>query len=134
MADTVEFELVAPERLMMSAPVSMIVIPGAEGDFGVLPGHTPMISTIRTGVIDVYDGDTVDKRVFVSGGFAEVTGERCTVLADEAVSLDEADRDSADQRLAAAREALEDAEDDAARARAEREIEVAQALIEAIGG
>ncbi len=134
MADTVEFELVAPERLMMSAPVSMIVIPGAEGDFGVLPGHTPMISTIRTGVIDVYDGDNVDKRVFVSGGFAEVTDERCTVLADEAVSLDEADRETADQRLVAAREALEDAEDDAARARAEREIEVSQALIEAING
>jgi len=134
MADTLEFELVAPERLMMSAPVSMIVIPGAEGDFGVLPGHTPMISTIRTGVIDVYDGDNVDKRVFVSGGFAEVTDERCTVLADEAVSLDEADRETADQRLVAAREALEDAEDDAARARAEREIEVSQALIEAING
>jgi len=134
MADTVEFELVAPERLMMSAPVSMIVIPGAEGDFGVLPGHTPMISTIRTGVIDVYDGDNVDKRVFVSGGFAEVTDERCTVLADEAVSLDEADRETADQRLVAAREALEDAEDDAARARAEREMEVSQALIEAING
>lgn len=133
MADTIEFELVAPEQLLLSAPVSMVVIPGAEGDFGVLPGHTPMISTIRTGVIDVYDGDNVDKRVFVSGGFTEVTGERCTVLADEAVSLDDVDRGAADDRLTAARQAFEDAEDDAEKARAEREIEIAQALIEAIG-
>lgn len=132
MADTVEFELVAPERLLFSAPVSMVVVPGTEGDFGVLPGHTPMISTLRTGVIDVYEGDNVEQQVFVAGGFAEVTAERCTVLADEAVSLDDADRSAAEERLNAAREAVSDAEDDETRASAEREVEIVTALIAAI--
>ena len=90
MADTVEFELVAPERLLMSTPVSMVVVPGAEGDFGVLPGHAPFISPVRTGVIDVYRDGAVERRIFVSGGFAEVTPERCTVLADEADSTSDA--------------------------------------------
>ena len=91
-----------------------------------------MISTLRTGVIDVYEGDNIDQRVFVAGGFAEVTAERCTVLADEAVSLADADRTAADERLNAAREAVSDAEDDETRTAAEREVEIVTALIAAI--
>lgn len=134
MADTVEFELVAPEKLLLSAPVNMVVVPGAEGDFAALPGHAAFISGIRTGVIDVYENnrDVIDRRIFVSGGFAEVTPERCTVLADEAVSLDGADRGAADRRLHAAREALEDANNDAARLAAAAEVTVAEALLAAI--
>ena len=112
MAATVEFELVSPEQLLVSAPVEMVVVPGAEGDFGVLPGHTPLISTVRTGVISTYENGAVDQRIFVSGGFAEVTGERCTVLADEAVALSDADRAEAEARVAAAREELGDADTD----------------------
>lgn len=134
MADTVEFELVAPERLLLSTPVSMVVVPGAEGDFAALPGHAAFISGIRTGIIDVYQNNTsaIDRRIFVSGGFAEVTPERCTVLADEAVALDGADRDAADQRLKAAREALDDANSDGARDAATAEFAVAEALLAAI--
>lgn len=134
MADTVEFELVAPERLLLSTPVRMVVVPGAEGDFAALPGHAAFISGIRTGVIDVYEGsaDVIDRRIFVSGGFAEVTPERCTVLADEAVALDSADRGAADQRVAAARETLADADTDAERDAAEAELAVAEALLAAI--
>lgn len=134
MADTVEFELVAPERLLLSAPVSMVVVPGAEGDFAALPGHAAFISGIRTGVIDVYENsrDAIDRRIFVAGGFAEVTPERCTVLADEAVALDGADRSAADRRLSAAREALEDAGNDAERDAAAAELAVAEALSAAI--
>jgi F-type H+-transporting ATPase subunit epsilon len=132
MADTVEFELVAPERLLVSTPVEMVVVPGAEGDFGVLPGHAPFISPVRTGVIDVYENGAVNSRIFVSGGFAEVTPQRCTVLADEAISLAEADRSKADERVAAARVALGDAETDDERSAAEAELAVAEALVAAI--
>jgi F-type H+-transporting ATPase subunit epsilon len=112
MADTVEFELVAPEELLFSEPVELVVVPGAEGDFGVLPGHSPLISTLRTGVIAVYENDAVSQRIFVSGGFAEVTPERCTVLADEAVTLEFANRSDVEERVKANREALEFAADD----------------------
>lgn len=134
MADTVDFELVAPERLLLSTPVGMVVVPGAEGDFAALPGHAAFISAIRTGIIDVYENstDVIDRRIFVSGGFAEVTPERCTVLADEAVALDDADRGAADERLKAAREALEDADNDADRVSAEAAVAVAEALLGAI--
>ena len=112
MADTVEFELVAPEELLFSEPVELVVVPGAEGDFGVLPGHSALISTLRTGVIAVYENDAVSQRIFVSGGFAEVTPERCTVLADAAVTLEFANRSDVEERVKANREALEFAADD----------------------
>jgi F-type H+-transporting ATPase subunit epsilon len=90
----VQFELVTPEQLLVSRDVDMVVVPGTEGNFGVLPGHAPLISTIRPGTIDIYQGNTIAERIFVAGGLAEVTPERCTVLADEAVppaSLDRAE-------------------------------------------
>jgi F-type H+-transporting ATPase subunit epsilon len=93
MAEKTQFELVSPERLLLSEMVAMVVVPGSEGNFGVLPGHSLLISTVRPGVIDVYQEDrtVVSERIFVAGGFAEVTPERCTVLADEAVPLKELD-------------------------------------------
>ena len=66
MADKVQFELVSPERLLISEPVDMVVVPGSEGDFGVLPGHAPFISTVRPGVIEVYEGSTVTERPFLA--------------------------------------------------------------------
>jgi len=92
MADRVLFELVTPERLLISQDVEMVVVPGSEGNFGVLPGHSPLISTIRPGTIDIYENRLVTERFFVGGGIAEVTPEGCTVLADEAMSPDTLDR------------------------------------------
>jgi len=92
MADKLQFELVSPEKLLLSEQVGMVVVPGTEGNFGVLPGHALLISTVRPGVIDVYEDTTVTERIFVAGGFAEVTAERCTVLADEAVPVSSLDR------------------------------------------
>jgi F-type H+-transporting ATPase subunit epsilon len=88
----VQFELVTPEQLLVSRDVDMVVVPGTEGNFGVLPGHSPLISTIRPGTIDIYEGNTIAERIFVAGGLAEVTPERCTVLADEAVAPESLDR------------------------------------------
>jgi F-type H+-transporting ATPase subunit epsilon len=131
MADPISFELVSPEKLLLSEEVEMVVVPGAEGDFGVLIGHAPMLSALRPGVISTYAGEKVDKRIFVAGGFAEVTGERCTVLAEEAMPVDEIDAAAADERLAAAREALNAADSDAARSSAELGLAVAEAMRDA---
>ena len=101
MADKLQFELVSPEKLLLSEAVAMVVVPGGEGYFGVLPGHSLLISTVRPGVIDVYadEQNAVTERIFVAGGFAEVTPERCTVLADEAVPMASLDRADVDQQL-----------------------------------
>jgi F-type H+-transporting ATPase subunit epsilon len=99
MADRVQFELVTPERLLLSEMVEMVVVPGTEGNFGVLPGHAPLISSIRPGTIDVYEGQTISRRIFVVSGIAEVTPERCTVLADEALPPEELDRGGIETEL-----------------------------------
>ena len=132
MAEDVEFELVSPERLLLSAPVEMVVVPGSEGNFGVLRGHAPMISTVRAGVISTYRGGDVDRRIFVAGGFAEVTPTRCTVLANEAVALEDADRGAAQTRIEEARNTLTHADTDAGRATAQVALEIAESLLSAI--
>ena len=95
----VQFELVSPERLIISTAVDMVVVPGTEGNFGVLPGHSPLISTIRPGTIDIYQGGAVTERVFVVGGIAEVTPERCTVLAEDAMPPDALERGAIEAEL-----------------------------------
>jgi F-type H+-transporting ATPase subunit epsilon len=131
MADKVQFELVSPERLLVSEPVDMVVVPGSEGDFGVLPGHAPFISTVRPGVIEVYEGSTVTERIFVAGGFAEVTGERCTVLAEEAAPLNDVNRAQVEADLRRLNEELASARDDAERTAIATRIEVAEAKLAA---
>ncbi len=132
MADKVEFELVSPEKLLKSQPVDMVVVPGSEGDFGVLAGHSPMISTVRPGVIDVYEGDRVVDRVFVAGGFAEVTEARCTVLAEEAVALTDLDRATVEKQIKDLSEDVDDSKSDAERAAAESKLTVARAKLDAL--
>ncbi len=133
MADgRVDFELVSPEALLLSEEVEMVVVPGDEGDFGVLPGHAPMISTIRAGVIHVFAGGSVQKRIFVAGGFAEVTPERCTVLAEEAMVVGEIDRDAVEQELKDLSEDADDAADETEREISRARLQVARAKLKAI--
>jgi F-type H+-transporting ATPase subunit epsilon len=132
MADRIQFELVSPERLLISQAVEMVVLPGAEGDFGALPEHAPTVAALRPGVISVFENDKVIERVFVAGGFAEVTPERCTVLAERALPVAELDRGGAERAIADAREDLAEAKTDAARAAAENEIAVGEAAIAAL--
>lgn len=100
MADRVQFELVTPERLVLSTEVEMVVVPGTEGNFGVLPGHSPLISTIRPGMIEIYETRAaISDRVFVVSGIAEVTPERCTVLAEEAIAPTSLDRATIEAEL-----------------------------------
>lgn len=132
MADTVEFELVSPEKLLKSGPVEMVVVPGAEGDLGVLPGHSLLIATVRPGVIDIHEGGSVKERIFVGGGFCEISPERCTVLAEEAIPVGDIDKAAAEKRLEDANVAWQNA-DDVTKAKAETERYVAQALVVAAG-
>ena len=98
----VALEVVSPEKLLLSRNVDMVVIPASEGDMGVLPNHAPMIVLLRGGTIAITEGGRVTDRLFVSGGFAEITPDRCTVLADEAVPVAELSAAEGERRLAEA--------------------------------
>ena len=129
MADTFQFELVAPEKLIYSDDIEFVVVPGAEGDFGVLPGHALLLSTVRPGIIEIYENDKPKERFFVAGGFAEVTPERCTVLSTESVNLADMDDSTARQRLDTAERNLNDAASDGEREKCEKALEVSRALV-----
>src|SRR5579875_4062103 len=130
MADKVKFELVSPERLLLSQDVAMVVVPGGEGNFGVLPGHSLLISSVRPGIIDVYadDQNAVSQRIFVSGGFAEVTPERCTVLADEALPVGEIDRGATEAEAKEAESQHAGIKEQTARAASDEKSDVMAAL------
>ena len=98
----VALEIVSPEKLLLSREVEMVVIPASEGEMGVLPNHAPMIVLLRGGTIAIHEGGRVTDRLYVSGGFAEITPERCTVLADEAVPTAELSRAEGERRLSEA--------------------------------
>jgi F-type H+-transporting ATPase subunit epsilon len=99
MAETTRFELVSPERLIMSKDVSMVVVPGSEGLFGVLPRHTSMLSALAPGVVDIYEEEVITERLFVVNGFAEVTGDRCTVLAEDVIPIEELNPDELEEKI-----------------------------------
>ena len=132
-AGKVAFELASPEALLVSAAVDMVVVPGVEGDFGVLPGHAPFISAVRPGVIDIYQGEKIERRLFVSDGFAEVNERRCTVLSSEAYPLEELEREEVVERLRESEDELRDAETDDEREAAEKDIAICEAMLAALG-
>jgi F-type H+-transporting ATPase subunit epsilon len=123
MADTFKFELVTPERMLMSEDVSQVVVPGTEGEFTVLAGHAPVISTIRPGVIAASLGDSRTVRLFVKGGFAEVDQNRLTVLAERALEVEAMDAALIAAELKAAEGELAAARNDAARLAANAALE-----------
>ncbi len=127
MADKLHFSLVSPERELFSGDVDQVVVPGVDGQFGVLPKHAPVMSVIKPGAIRILDGSS-ERRIYVGGGFADVTPAGLTVLAEDAVDLSGLDRAKLDQDHKDASEDLRDAKDEAHRARAEAAI----ARIEAI--
>jgi len=124
----VAFRLVMPEREVLATEADMVVVPGSEGDFGVLHGHAPLISTVRPGVLEVIQGNKVDRRFIVVGGFAEVTPERCTVLADEAMPFEDVTAEQLADRERQAQNDVTDAGNDAEKAAAEKALAVARDL------
>ena len=89
MADKLHFSLVSPAKELFSGEVDHVIAPGTEGEFGVLANHAPYMTTLRNGVVRVLEGDTVKMRIFVRGGFADVTSAGLTILAEEARMLDD---------------------------------------------
>ena len=133
MADTISFELVSPDRLLMSAQVARVMVSGREGDFTVLPGHAPVLTTLRPNLLEVSEtegGETT--RIFVRGGFCDVAADRLTVLAEEAVMLNELDRAELEQRIQNAAEDIADAKDDDARDQATELHDRLTALLDAL--
>ncbi len=117
MADKIHFDLVSPEQMLLSDDVDMVTLPGAEGYFGVLSGHAPVLSALRPGVIEVKGGETPDVRIFIRGGFAEVEAKKVVVLAEEAIPLEDFDLAALDSRIKDAEEDLVAAKTEAERAR-----------------
>ena len=107
------FDLVSPERLLLSKSVDMVTVPGSEGYMGVMAGHASLVSTLRAGMIDMLD-DGQDTRFFIRGGFAEISPAKITVLAEEAIPMTELDLAVLDQRIA-------DAQDDEIAAKGDTE-------------
>ncbi len=118
MTDKIPFDLVSPERLLLSEEAEMVTIPGSEGEMGVMAGHMPLISTLKPGVIDVKGGPNGHERFFVSGGFAEITPFKLTVLAEEALPLAALDAAALELRIVDAQEDVALAKGDLEMARA----------------
>ena len=113
MADKLNFSLVSPERELYSGDVDQVNIPGTEGDFGIMPNHSPLMAAIRTGTITVMQ-DGVETKFFVQGGFADVTPSGLTVLAERAVAFEALDKADIEAQIATVEASLANLTGDAA--------------------
>jgi F-type H+-transporting ATPase subunit epsilon len=133
---TIHFELVSPEQKLVSEPVYMAVMPGDEGDFGVLGGHAALVSSLKNGVVKLYreQNDNNPRRIFIAGGFADVTAQNCVVLAEEAVAVSELKRDSLEKDLSELTEDLGLAQEKHDKDRIRGKLAVVRAKLAAIRG
>lgn len=127
MSEKLVFTLVSPERELFHGEVDQVVVPGSEGEFGVLPKHAPVMSTIRPGALRIFD-DGGERRIFVNGGFADVTPDGLTVLAEDAVDLADVDAAGVEQELKDAREDVDAARDEDRKAAAQAKLTRLEAL------
>jgi len=126
MTNTLVFELASPEKLVVSRKAAMVTIPGEQGDYSVLAGHAPLITSVRPGVVDIYDdadGQPVE-RLFIAGGFAETTNERCTVLAEQVTPVDKLDRAKLEEEARNLTDYTASAQSDEERERLQKELQL----------
>jgi len=116
MSKTFQFDLVAPEAVLASEEAVMVVVPGEAGDFGVLADHAPLLSSIRPGIVSVHTPSGEVKKIFVAGGFADVSGTLCSVLAEEAINVKDLDRTALEAELKNLEDDVSFAKDDAQKA------------------
>src|SRR5262245_12829001 len=128
---TFQFDLVSPEQIVFSGQVEHVVVPGTEGEFGVLAGHAPLVAMLRPGILRILGAD--EQRIMVFGGFAEVSPEGLTVLADVAMPVDEVDRDLITGQISDTEDDLADAKDDARRDKLRTKLEQLKAVQAALG-
>ena len=133
MADTFTFELVSPEKLLISEAVESVLVPGSEGDFQVLANHAPMLSTLRPGLLDVVLPGGKERRIFVRGGFTEVGPDSLTVLAQNAIDSADLNKSALAQEIKDAEEDVSDAKDDAARDKAQGHLDRLKLVRDTLG-
>jgi F-type H+-transporting ATPase subunit epsilon len=133
MAAKLKFSLVSPEKELFSGEVDGVDVPGEEGDFGVLPNHAPVMTTIRMGTIAIKDGSET-RRMFLRGGFADVTPEGLIILAEEAVDIAGLDVEELAKDVREAEEDLRDAKTDDKRTTANERLDYARGLLDALNG
>jgi F-type H+-transporting ATPase subunit epsilon len=123
MPDPFKFELVSPERLLVSGDVEQVLVPGTEGDMTALARHAPVLTTLRPGLLDIGYPDGQHQRYFIRGGFAEINPAGLTVLAETAIDLEELKADQVAQAIKDAEEDVADASEDIARDRAQTKLD-----------
>lgn len=133
MADTFTFELVSPEKLLVSEPAESVVVSGAEGDFQVFANHAPVLSALRPGLLDVVLAGGKERRFFVRGGFAEAGADELTVLAQLAIDSADLDKKAVAQEIQNAEEDVADAKDDAARDKAQETLDSLRLIQQTLG-
>ena len=133
MADSFKFELVSPERLLVSEDATEVVVPGTEGEMTVMAAHAPVMTSVRPGVVSVKTAAGAQDRYVVFGGFADILPEALTLLAESAVPVADIDRDDLAQRIRDAREDVADAGDDEAKAGANERLAHLTTLEGALG-
>jgi F-type H+-transporting ATPase subunit epsilon len=133
MADTFTFELVSPEKLLISEAVESVVVPGAEGDFQVLANHAPVLTTLRPGLLDVVLQDGKERRIFVRGGFAEAGPDALTVLAQNAIDSADLNKSALAQEIKNAEEDVSDAKDDETRDKAQGALDRLKLIRDTLG-
>ena len=127
MAETFQFELVSPARVLISAAANQVVVPGSEGDFAVLPQHAPVISTLRPGILEV-DLPEGRQRLYVKGGLAQMDEDMLTILVEHAVETESMTPDDIARAIGEAEKAVEAAEDDRSRKAAHDELDALRSL------
>jgi F-type H+-transporting ATPase subunit epsilon len=132
MAETFRFELISPEKVLISQDVAEVIVPGSEGDFTVLPRHAPLIATLRPGVLRIPGMDGRLAAIYVRGGLADVGSDRLSVLAEQAIPLSEVDRALIAQEIRNAEEDLADAQDEDKKRLAEDTLERLLSLSDAL--
>ena len=133
MADTFKFELVSPERLLVSGEVEQVLVPGSEGDFTMLAHHAPLLTSLRPGLLEIVSSGAERRRYFVRGGFAEVGPQGLTVLAETAIDLVELEAETLNQAIKDAEEDIADAKDDVQRNKAMTKLDHLKTLKNALG-
>jgi len=123
MAEKLKFDLVSPERLLLSEMVDLVVVPGSEGEFGVMALHAPVVATMRPGIVQVQVDGQTERRIFVRGGFAEVTPAGLTILAEFAVPVEDLNSDVIEREIGHAEEDLSDAKTEEKRQMAQQKLD-----------
>ncbi len=130
----IALEIISPEKLLLARDVDMVVVPGTEGDLGILPGHAKLITSLRGGLVDLYEKGVITDRFFVTGGFAEITETRCSVLADDITRQSQLNASAAATGLETAKAAYEavDMADPVAYREASDRLITAQAMVDSL--